>query len=62
MPQRQGAAIALNYLSRVYLRDPSDALPGAGRVRTVDAGRTRKPASSAVQVVGGVGQEPRGAA
>ena len=27
MPQRQGAAIALNYLSRVYLRDPSDALP-----------------------------------
>ena len=27
MPQRQGAAIALNYLSRVYLRDPSDVLP-----------------------------------
>ena len=27
MPQRQGAAVALNYLSRVYLRDPSDALP-----------------------------------
>lgn len=29
MPQRQGAAVALNYLSRVYFRDPSDALPGA---------------------------------
>lgn len=27
MPQRMGAAVALNYLSRVYLRDPSDALP-----------------------------------
>ena len=27
MPQRQGVAIALNYLSRVYFRDPSDALP-----------------------------------
>ena len=27
MPQRQGAAIALSYLSRVYLRDPSDELP-----------------------------------
>ena len=27
MPQRQGVAIALNYLSRVYLRDPSDELP-----------------------------------
>ena len=29
MPQRQGAAVALNYLSRVYFRDPSDALPDA---------------------------------
>ena len=27
MPQRQGVAVALNYLSRVYFRDPSDALP-----------------------------------
>ena len=27
MPQRQGAAVALNYLSRVYFRDPSDVLP-----------------------------------
>ena len=27
MPQRQGAAIALSYLSRVYFRDPSDDLP-----------------------------------
>ena len=27
MPQRQGAAVALSYLSRVYFRDPSDALP-----------------------------------
>ena len=29
MPQRQGAAVALNYLSRIYFRDPSDALPDA---------------------------------
>ena len=29
MPQRQGAAVALKYLSRVYFRDPSDALPDA---------------------------------
>jgi hypothetical protein len=27
MPHRQGVTIALNYLSRVYFRDPSDALP-----------------------------------
>ena len=27
MPQRQGAAVALGYLSRVYFRNPSDALP-----------------------------------
>ncbi len=27
MPQRMGVAIALNYLSRVYFRDPSDELP-----------------------------------
>ena len=27
MPHRQGVAIALNYLSRVYFRDPLDALP-----------------------------------
>ena len=27
MPHRQGVAIALNYLSRVYFRDPSDTLP-----------------------------------
>ena len=27
MPQRQGAAVALGYLSRVYFRDPSDVLP-----------------------------------
>ena len=27
MPQRQGAAVALSYLSRVYFRDPSDVLP-----------------------------------
>ena len=27
MPQRQGAAIVLSYLSRVYFRDPSDELP-----------------------------------
>ena len=32
MPQRQGAAIALNYLSRVYLRDPSDVLPAPAGV------------------------------
>ena len=39
MPQRQGAAVALSYLSRVYFRDPSDDLPepvddrtGTGRV------------------------------
>jgi hypothetical protein len=25
--QRQGAAVALSYLSRVYFRDPSDILP-----------------------------------
>ncbi len=32
MPHRQGVAVALNYLSRVYLPDPSDELPsGAGR-------------------------------
>ena len=28
MPQRQGVAVALNYLSRVYFRDPSDEIPG----------------------------------
>ena len=27
MPLRQGVAVALNYLSRVYFRDPSDQLP-----------------------------------
>jgi uncharacterized protein (DUF983 family) len=27
MPQRQGLAIALNYLSRVHFRDPSDEIP-----------------------------------
>ena len=27
MPQRQGAALALSYLSRVYFRDPGDELP-----------------------------------
>ena len=27
MPQRMGVAIALNYLTRVYFRDPSDELP-----------------------------------
>ena len=27
MPQRQGVAIALIYLPRVYFRDPSDDLP-----------------------------------
>lgn len=27
MPQRQGLAISLNYLSRVYFCDPSDLLP-----------------------------------
>jgi uncharacterized protein (DUF983 family) len=34
MPQRQGAAVALNYLSRVYFRDPSDALPEPADERT----------------------------
>lgn len=29
MPHRFGVAIALNYLSRIYLRDPSDELPGS---------------------------------
>jgi hypothetical protein len=28
MPHRQGMAIALDYVSRVYLRDPSDHIPG----------------------------------
>ena len=27
MPQRKGIALAINYLSRVHFRDPSDALP-----------------------------------
>ena len=27
MPNRQGIAVALNYLSRVYFPDPSDVLP-----------------------------------
>jgi uncharacterized protein (DUF983 family) len=27
MPRRQGLGIALNYLSRIYLPDPSDELP-----------------------------------
>ena len=27
MPQRQGIAVALNYLSRVWFPDPSDDLP-----------------------------------
>jgi uncharacterized protein (DUF983 family) len=30
MPQRQGLAIALNYLSRVHFRDPSDEIPPLG--------------------------------
>ena len=30
MPQRQGVAVALNYLSRVYFRDPSDEIPPGG--------------------------------
>lgn len=30
MPQRQGVAIALSCLSRIYFRDPSDDLPGKG--------------------------------
>jgi uncharacterized protein (DUF983 family) len=34
IPQRQGVAVALNYLSRVYFRDPSDEMP------PVDAGET----------------------
>jgi uncharacterized protein (DUF983 family) len=29
MPQRQAVAVALNYLSRVYFRDPSDEIPPA---------------------------------
>lgn len=40
MPQRQGAAVALAYLSRVYFRDPSDALPAPLDDRT-GGGRTR---------------------
>ena len=32
MPQRQGVAVALNYLLRVYFPDPSDEIP------PVDAG------------------------
>ena len=27
MPHRQGVAVALSYLSRVYFRDPSDEIP-----------------------------------
>ena len=45
MPQRQGAAVALSYLSRVYFRDPSDGLPeplddpqGTGGSRSPPAG------------------------
>lgn len=30
MPQRQGVAVALNYLSRIYFPDPSDEMPPAG--------------------------------
>ena len=46
MPQRQGAAVALAYLSRVYFRDPSDALPAplddrTGGGRTPRAGDAR---------------------
>jgi uncharacterized protein (DUF983 family) len=29
MPRRQGLGVALNYLSRIYLPDPSDKLPTA---------------------------------
>ena len=29
MPHRQGIAIALNYLSRLYFEDPSDEIPPA---------------------------------
>lgn len=50
MPQRQGAAVALSYLSRVYFRDPSDVLPapldhaaGSDRTRIGDA-RSRESA------------------
>lgn len=31
MPRRQGIAVALNYLSRIYFRDPSDELPAPFR-------------------------------
>ena len=32
VPQRQGLALALDYLVRVYLRDPSDEIHGGRRV------------------------------
>ena len=48
MPQRQGVAVALAYLSRVYFRDPSDALPCPPRSTTgrAAAGRIGAAASS----------------
>ena len=42
MPQRQGAAVALSYLSRVYFRDPSDALPAPVDSRPMRTGRGRR--------------------
>ena len=47
MPQRQGAAVALNYLSRVYFRDPSDILPGP--VAQTDRSETTGPGIAAGQ-------------
>ena len=48
MPQRQGVAVALAYLSRVYFRDPSDALPAPlDNARSLRRRTARTPAGPA---------------
>ena len=53
MPHREGVAIALNYISRLYFRDPSDVLP-AWR-----AEKPQRPGTSATTVLEGGRPEPR---
>lgn len=60
MPQRQGAAVALSYLSRVYFRDPSDVLPAPFDDRTNErAPETHASGSRHEPTVPGAGLSPR---
>lgn len=62
MPQRQGAAVALSYLSRVYFRDPSDVLPAPldDRIGAIDrAPETHSSDPRHAPTVPGAGLSPR---